>query len=180
MNMMYATERLILKVLHEDSAQEVLTFYENNKDFFEPYEPDRINNFYSLNFQSAILRYEFDKIIKGEFLRYWIFLKDFPQHIIGTISFQNFVKGAFLSCSLGYKTDKQHTRNGYMTEALKSCIDIIFNDYKFHRIESYVHYLNKPSINLMQKLNFDNEGLAKEFARLNGIWIDHYRYVLIN
>ncbi|MDF2540959.1 MAG: Ribosomal-protein-alanine N-acetyltransferase [Herbinix sp.] len=180
MLMTYETNRLILKILHKDSAPEVLAFYEENKSFFEPWEPKRAENFYTLAYQRAVLAAEYHNMSEGNFLRYWVFLKDHPEEIIGTFCFQNFLKLPYQSCCIGYKYAKKHTRNGYAYESVQKGISVIFEDFCIHRIEAFIMPSNLPSRQLIEKLNFEPEGLAKSLAKVDGIWTDHLRFAIIN
>ena len=180
MKTFYTTNRLILRILDENDAKEVLTFYNLNKDYFEAWEPDRVPGFYSIDFQKANLSYEKQQFLDGKMLRLWISEKNSPDVIIGSISFTNFMKGSMMSCMLGYKIDHYSAGQGFATEALDCTIDIMFNEYHFHRIEALVHPDNKPSQRIMDKLNFVYEGTARSCVKLDGIWTDHLRYVLIN
>jgi ribosomal-protein-alanine N-acetyltransferase len=45
--------------------------------------------------------------------------------------------GAFLSCHLVYKLDKDEINKGYITEVIQKEIEIIFNEFRLHRIEVY-------------------------------------------
>lgn len=84
------------------------------------------------------------------------------------------------SCILGYKLDKEEVGKGYITEALKVAIDIIFKEYNLHRIEAPVMPKNRSSINVLQKLGFTDEGVTKKMLKVNGVWEDHIRYSLLN
>lgn len=180
MKTFYTTKRLILRILDESNAKDVLNFYNLNKDYFEPWEPDRVPGFYTEAFHKASLSYEKKMIDSGHFMRFWIFDKNAPDVVIGSISFSCFLKGSMMSCCLGYKIDHYNTGRGYATEALDAAIDIMFNEYGFHRIEALVHPDNKPSLRTLEKLNFVYEGTARSSVKMDGIWTDHMRLVLIN
>lgn len=180
MDITFETKRLSLQVLPPSYAANVLAFYESNRNYFDIWEPARPNTFYTEQYQSANLSFEFNHIVDSSFLRYWIFLKENPSEIIGTICFHNILKGALQSCMIGYKIDRNHCRKGYGTEACLAAIDVIFDSYHLHRLEAFVHPDNHPSIRLIEKLNFIREGLAHSCAQVNGQWEDHYQYALIN
>lgn len=121
----YETSRLLLSVSHPDKAAGVLEFYERNRDFLEPYEPVKRPGFYSLDFQPGrILHLNIIPLRRQGHLRMWMYLRDHTDVPIGTICFSNFLHGAFSSCMLGYKTDKDHLQQGYMTEALSFLIPL--------------------------------------------------------
>jgi ribosomal-protein-alanine N-acetyltransferase len=180
MQLIHTTSRLILKVLSPDYSLSVLDFYLRNKDFFEPYEPSRIDTFYSENYQHANLTYEFNLFCQFKYLRLWIFEKNNPNVIIGTICFSNILKGAFQSCMVGYKLDKAYCKNGYAKEALQYAVQLIFEEYGLHRIEALVFPDNSPSIKLLEGVGFVYEGIAQKSVKLDDTWEDHLRYALIN
>lgn len=181
MQLIYYTKRLILKVLDPSWAAKVCTFYKENKDHFEPFEPKRVPNFYSLDFQSANLSYEYNEFLHFRHLRFYLFEQEHPDRIIGSICFSNIRSGSFLSCSIGYKIDYRFEGRGYTTEALDFAIhNIIFTEYGLHRIEAAVHPANIPSLRIMEKLHFEREGIARDFAFLNDRWENHIKYALIN
>lgn len=181
MNLTHYTNRLIIRVLGAEWAGEVCQFYKRNKIFFEPVEPQRAPNFYTNSFQEKVLRYEFQEFLNFRYMRLFLFEPIDPTHIIGSISFSNIKKGCFQSCTLGYKLDFSFCKQGYMTEALDYCINtIIFGEYKLHKIESTVLPNNTSSIRLLERLNFQQEGVAKDFAFLQNEWKDHIKYARIN
>jgi len=178
----YETDRLTLRVLDEGGAEGVLDYYVRNRDFLEEWEPKRDNEFYTVNAQLEQLRKDYKDFEAGRALRLWLFRKEDPDdtRIIGTIAFTNMVRGAFLSCFLGYKLDKDEINKGYVTEALKKGIAIIFEDYKLHRIEANIMPKNSRSLRVMEKLGFYNEGLAYRYLKIDGKWEDHIHMVLRN
>lgn len=180
MSQIYETKRLILKSLTPVWADSVLDFYLNNKYFFEPWEPDRQPNFYTLDFQKKTLQYDETSRQRGTYLRLWIFTKEDSINPIGTICFQNITRSVFQSCVVGYKISQPYTRMGYCEEALMRAIQVIFMEYRLHRIEAYVHTQNIPSIFLIEKIGFQREGIKFDYAKLGGTWQNHYCYSLIN
>lgn len=176
----YATERLLLKTLGKEAAPAVLAFYKDNISHFEPWEPTRSANFYTLAYQKASLAAEYNRMAEGKLLRYWIFLKDKPGEIIGSFSFQNFLGQPYQSCSLGYKFSQRYLHMGYALESIQKGIEIVFNEYHVHRIEAHIMPENIPSLNLIERLSFRYEGISRSYAWINGSWTDHKRYSLIN
>lgn len=180
MNFIYETDRLILKVLNQENASQVLSFYQQNKEVFEKIEPINAPNFYTLEHQQAILHYEYEQILRFAMIRFWIFEKEDPDKVIGTICFHDIRRPIFESCVVGYKIDTAHTGRGYCHEALDACISIMFGELMLHRIEAYVMPQNLSSIHLLEVLGFKREGLIHDKVKLNDQWEDHYLYSLIN
>lgn len=178
----YETERLILKVIDESYAQLVLDYFTRNKEHLKKFDPLRKESFYKLvNFQNFLIK-ELKEIDEKKQIRLWIFKKEDRnfEKIIGTICFSHIVRGFFLSCYVGYSIDNEEINKGYITEVLKKGIDIMFNEYKLHRIEAAVMPNNLPSLRVLEKLNFSNEGLSKKYQKINDKWEDHIHMVILN
>lgn len=180
MSKAYETDRLILKELCKNDAASVLSFYEDNKAVFEPWEPKRDNNFYTLSYQKASLTAESNLMAEGRLFRYWVFTKEHPEEIIGCLCFQNILREPYKSCSLGYKFSADHFHQGYASESIKKGIEIMFDEFHIHRIEAFIMEHNEPSLRLIERLAFHYEGLCLSYARIRDIWSDHKRYALIN
>ena len=180
MNLIYETDRLILKVLRPEAAKKVLCFYLDNKELFEKYEASRPDNFYTVKYQKSVLLCEYNLTVQLSAERFYVFLKDDPDRIIGTICFRDITRSIYDSCEVGYKFDERFWHHGYATEALIEGIDIMFGDLGLHRITACVMPGNTPSIRLLESLYFKREGLLRQNARIQGEWADHYLYSLIH
>ncbi|KXG08939.1 hypothetical protein AT864_02847 [Anoxybacillus sp. P3H1B] len=178
----YETDRLRLRELDDTFAETVLRYYEKNRDFLQKWEADRQEHFFTLEYQANRLRQDLELAKAGNLLKLWLFRKDAGDEAptIGCISFSHIIRGIFQSCILGYKLDQEEIKKGYITEALKKGIDIIFNEYRLHRIEAPIMPKNKASIRVVKKLGFECEGIAKKMLKVNGKWEDHIRWVLLN
>lgn len=180
MHFEYETERLILKILKPDAAPLVLDFYMRDKELFERFEPDRMPNFYTLSHQQTLLKCEYDLAFKLQTIRFYVFRKEEPDVIIGTLCFHNIVKALYCSCDLGYKFSSAYHHMGYATEAIHLGIRIMFQELKLHRINAWVIPDNQPSIHLLERLGFEREGLCKALLPMRGQWQDHFQYALIS
>lgn len=180
MQTIYFTDRLILKVLDKTYANQVLDYYLRNRDFLLEWEPKREEEFYTISHHEENLKNEYEQINQNKSLRLWIYKIDDPGRTIGNIGFSNIIKGAFLSCFLGYGLDKDEINKGYITEALKKGIDIIFSEYGLHRIEANIMPRNLRSLKVVSNLGFNYEGVSNSYLKINGKWEDHIHMVLLN
>ncbi len=176
----YESDNLLYDVLLEDDAGRILDFYQFNKDIFEPFDPDKSSNFYTLEYQTAMAKAEHENFLRGKSARYWISRKNQPHVLIGCVSFNNIIKGSFQSCTIGYKIHKNHHGQGYATEAVLALCEKMFDEGHLHRIEAYIQLDNKPSIALAEKCGFRFEGISREYAYMKGKWVDHLHYSLIS
>ncbi|AHF07112.1 GNAT family N-acetyltransferase [Desulfitobacterium metallireducens] len=180
MQMVYETRRLKIKVLDKSSAELVIDYYLKNKAFLEEWESIKDEDFYTKQYQEEQLEKELLNVENNSSFRMWIFKKQDDNRIIGSVGFSNIVRGAFQSCHLGYKLDQDEINKGYITEAIQKGIDIMFNEFKLHRIEANIMPKNKRSLRVVKKLGFFNEGLAYKYLKINGKWEDHIHMVLLN
>lgn len=179
MNYFCQTERLVLQVLPPYYNRQVLEFYQTNREHIEPWEAKREKNFYTEGYQKMLLEAEYNEIIRSKMLRYYLFLQQDAGRIIGSVCASGIRYGAFESCSIGYKLDKNFCGQGIAREAVEKLVDILFEEYHLHRVEAMVHPQNVRSIALLHALSFQREGLSKDAAKLNGRWEDMYRYARI-
>jgi ribosomal-protein-alanine N-acetyltransferase len=115
-------------------------------------------------------------------LRLCIFKKEDEklERIIGDVNFANFIRGAMQGCTVGYKIDKEETRNGFMTEALGRALEVAFAELRLHRVEANIMPRNKASRRVVEKLGFHEEGYCPKLLKINGVWEDHIRYAILN
>ena len=176
MNHTYETDRLYLKVLGRYDARMVLDFYSRNAKEFALYEPLKEEDAKNLNYHAMMLDYELQYFQKDTLLRLYIFEKENPFQIIGTLSFRNISQSFYKSAFLGYKMDKDFRRKGYMKEAITKGMEIMDEELHLHRVEAIVLPSNEASIHLLEGLDFQREGLIRDKVFLNGKWEDHYLY----
>lgn len=178
MLLQYETRRLILKVLGPDYSSDVLRFYLKDQDLFERYEADRSPNFYTEPHQRNILQCEYGLMLKLSQVRFYVFLKEDPETIIGTVCLYDISNG-YARADIGYKFSSEHHHKGYATEAVEKLIDIAFSELNLHRLCARVQEDNIPSIRLLVGLGFEKEGICRDYLCLNGVWTDHLQYSLI-
>ena len=68
-----------------------------------------------------------------------------------------------MRAGIGYELARPFWRRGIMTEALNAIIDLGFREMGLNRIEAVVMPENVPSIKLLEKLGFGNEGILREY-----------------
>lgn len=174
----YETERTYLRILNSQDHELVLDFIRKNGAYYESFETKKSKNYYTAEFWQDSLSYEYKLIQKGLALRFYIFLKEDPSHIIGTVSFQNITKGPVPSCQIGYKYDPEYHHHGFATESIREAIKIIAFKYGVCQIHAYIMTSNTPSISLVNRLGFQYNGISKKHAKIKGIWRDHLQFSL--
>lgn len=173
---------LNLVIAKEDSSTNVLDYYIRNRESFRIWEPVRQKEFYTKRYHKNALKSGLKKMDEGKEYRFMIYNKSDKKFtkIMGILTFSNIVKGPFLSCYAGYSIDNSAQNNGYMTQALRAGINFIFDTIGLHRIEANIMPKNIPSLRVVTKLGFENEGLSPMYLKINGKWEDHCHMVLRN
>lgn len=175
----YETPRLQLKILDETSTTMVLAFLNQGADVFDEYESDKPSDFYTMDTQKRILRMELDMVRQKKGVRFYVFRKENPLRIIGTISISAVRPYPFDSALVGYKFHPLYWGNGYATEALEKVVRIAGPILGLHRIEAFVLPDNAASCNLLERVGFVKEGIARSSLDVKGQRKDHLLYSYI-
>jgi ribosomal-protein-serine acetyltransferase len=83
------------------------------------------------------------------------------------------------SVELGYWLRIDACGNGLMTEAGKAVLDWAFSSVNAHRVRVAAATDNHASLNVIRRLGFRFEGIARQAERCNGRWLDHAVFALI-
>ena len=90
--------------------------------------------------------------------------------LLGTCGVFRWNRG-WRTCLTGYELARHAQGRGYMTEALRAIYAWAFDAMAVDRIEAQVHPLNTPSLKLLKRLGFVEEGLLREA----GLWMGERR-----
>ena len=172
------TDNLRLAVLRKSEAARIAEYLQNNRDFHKQFSQTHTDDYFTVSTQKKYLAYDCNSFLEGSLVPLWNPLKD-DNKIIGRVSFFNFAYGGMMSCACGYHLDKEHTGKGYMTEALKSAMAFVFDEYKMHRIEAFIVPENEPSLNLVKRVGFHYEGKRMSYMHINGRYRDHEAFYML-
>jgi ribosomal-protein-alanine N-acetyltransferase len=100
--------------------------------------------------------------------------------VLGTCNYTNIVRGAFQACHLGYQIALAHQGQGLMAEALRASNAFMFAELRLHRIMANFRPENDRSRRLLQRLGFEEEGLARDYLFIDGAWRDHVLTSLVH
>ena len=166
------TERLDLIEIKQSHLSDIYKLFSNEK----------VTEFYNLlplkNEQEAQKSIDWfqDRFKDKLGIRWGIAMKG-QQKIIGTVGFNNFTKGH--RANIGYDLQTEHWNKGYITEALKSVINFGFSQLEINRIEAEVMQGNTISERVLEKLNFKNEGVLREWMFWNEKHFDMTMFSLL-
>lgn len=83
------------------------------------------------------------------------------------------------SAGLGYWIRRRRFGEGLATEAADAVVSHAFGSLSLHRVEALVALANKPSQRVVEKLGFTREGVAREVEFIDGRFLDHFQYSLL-
>jgi len=172
--------RTVLRFAEPDDVPTVIIYYIANRVHLAPFEPIRAEDFYTEDYWRKEIKARLDAFKTDQSLKLFLFEKEHPKLIIGSINFANFVRGVFQSCTLGYSVAAVFEGKGYMTEALNVAISYVFSELNMHRIVAAYLIQNQRSGLLLKRLGFVVEGYARDYLMINGQWQDHILTSLIN
>ena len=99
---------------------------------------------------------------------------------MGGITLSNVRRGVTQSATLGYWMGAPYARRGMMSSAVSCIIPFVFQDLRLHRLEAATQPQNIASIRVLDKNNFQREGFARSYLKINGVWQDHLLYGLLS
>ena len=99
--------------------------------------------------------------------------------LTGGVTLSSVRRGVTQSATLGYWMGAPHARAGIMTNAVACLIPFVFQELRLHRLEAATQSSNLASIRVLEKNNFQREGFARSYLKINGAWQDHVLYGLV-
>ncbi|WP_235828220.1 GNAT family N-acetyltransferase [Brevibacillus migulae] len=110
--------------------------------------------------------------------RWGIFKKD-DNTLIGTCGYNGWDVNRGSRGEIGYDLGQKYWRQGYMTEILKRVIRFGFEDMGLFRIEAFTSLDATPSIHLLQKLGFTEDGILRGYSFMHGKHVDQRCFSLL-
>lgn len=94
----------------------------------------------------------------------------------GEINLSSIQRGPFQNAYVGYWIDQRWAGQGLMPEAVVVLARFAFEELNLHRIQVSIIPRNQASRRVVEKLGLRNEGVAKRYLEIDGVWEDHVRY----
>ncbi|WLQ06795.1 GNAT family N-acetyltransferase [Arthrobacter oryzae] len=98
--------------------------------------------------------------------------------IVGQLTVSSIVWGSAMMATLGYWVDKSCAGRGIAPTAVAMATDYCFGSLGLHRMEINIRPENGPSLRVVEKLGFRDEGYRPRFLHINGEWADHRSFAL--
>jgi len=154
----------VIRELGAADADELAALYAANRDFLEPFEPERGDAWFTPEGQRERLAHP---------LAGWRFAILDGDAIAGTISVSDVIRGAFHSAHVGYWVDATRNGRGLATQAVADVVDFAFGRGRLHRLQAATLVDNHASQRVLEKNEFERIGLARRYLHIGGDWRDH-------
>lgn len=152
---------------------------EASRAFLTPWEPVWPNDDLTRPAYRRRLRRYAQEMREDSGYCFFIFLQEDNQ-IAGGLSLSNVRRGVTQSCSIGYWMGAPFAGKGLMSEAVRAVFPFVFDRLGLHRLEAACVPENGPSKSVLARTGFQEEGHARRYLRINGVWRDHLLFALLD
>jgi [ribosomal protein S5]-alanine N-acetyltransferase len=161
-----------------DDAPALAELLRANRAFLAPWEPQRDDVYFTDAGQRADIELALARHKQGNALPCVIL--DQAGAVVGRITLNGIVRGAFQSCSVGYWLSAAATGRGLATTALREVMADAFGELGLHRIQAETLPHNLASQRVLERNGFVRIGMAPTYLKIAGRWQDFILYQVIN
>ena len=166
------------RLISVEDAPVLAGLLQDNRDFLAPWEPLRRAEFFTADGQREAIAAALAEHAQGRSLPQVILADD--GAILGRITLSGIVRGAFLSCSVGYWVAEAAGGRGVATQALAQVKRAAFADLGLHRIQAETLLANIGSQRVLERNGFVRIGLAPAYLKIAGRWQDMLMFQVVN
>jgi len=149
-----------------------------SREFLTPWEPTWADDELTRNAYRRRLR-RYGRDAKDGFgYAFFIFHKD-DERLLGGLTLSSVRRGVTQSCSVGYWMGRPFSGEGFMQDGVRSVLPFVFDELGLHRLEAACLPDNERSKAVLRKVGFREEGYAREYLCINGIWQDHVLFAML-
>lgn len=150
-----------------------------SRGFLQPWEPTwPADDLSRAAFRRRLTAYARDREA-GAAYPFFVF-RSSDDALTGGITLSNIRRGVAQMGSVGYWCGRPFARHGHTVAAVRALSDFAFRTLGLHRLEAACIPDNGPSRKLLLKAGFEEEGYARAYLKINGVWRDHVLFGLIS
>ncbi len=174
------TDRLFLRRPKLSDFDQWADLRHQSAGFLQPFEPRWTHDELSRSSFKARLRRQEADINSGRGLPWFVFNNGRESTLMGGLTLSNIRRGVAQTATLGYWMGEPFAGLGYMSEAVTAVCASAFEVHRLHRVEASTVLDNSRSQRLLTKCEFEKEGVAKSYLKINGQWADHILFARIS
>jgi ribosomal-protein-alanine N-acetyltransferase len=103
---------------------------------------------------------------------------EYQDHLVGQLTVAGIFHGSALNGTIGYWVAQEVAGQGIAPTAVALAFDHATTAAGLHRLEIAICPENRPSLRVVEKLGFRDEGVRKRFLHVAGRWRDHRIFAL--
>ena len=148
-----------------------------SREFLQPWEPTwPADDLSRAAYRRRLAAYARDREV-GAAYPFFVFRTE-DDALTGGITLSNVRRGVAQMGSVGYWCGQPFTRRGYTLAAVRLLAEFSFHTLGLHRLEAACIPDNAPSRRLLLQAGFVEEGYARAYLKINGVWRDHVLFGL--
>lgn len=149
-----------------------------SRDFLQPWEPEwPADDLTRAAFRRRLALYTRDRDLDlGH--AFFLFRKQ-DGALVGGVNLRNVMRGVAQSGEIGYWVGQPYARSGYVSAGVRAVSKFAFSTLGLHRVAAACCTDNEASRQLLLKVGFEEEGIARGYLKINGNWRDHRLFGLI-
>ncbi|MEU4242057.1 GNAT family N-acetyltransferase [Actinoplanes sp. NPDC026619] len=168
---------MITRLVSPSDAPEMAAVLTANRDFLQPWEPIRPEDYYTEEGQRTYLEGALHQVATGAAYPH-VIIDD--GRIRGRITLSAVSRGPFQSAGLGYWVAADANGRGLASAAVAEVARFAFGELRLHRIEAGTQLHNAASQRVLERNGFRRYGVAPRYLRINGEWRDHLLFQLLS
>ncbi|MDM8083287.1 GNAT family protein [Cellulomonas cellasea] len=106
------------------------------------------------------------------------FAVDYQGRLVGQLTVAGIAYGSLRSASIGYWVSRHVAGRGIIPTAVAMASDHCFGALGLHRVEVNIRPENGPSLRVVEKLGFRDEGVRERYLHIGDEWCDHRTFAL--
>ncbi len=149
-----------------------------SRDFLQPWEPAWAPDDLTRGaFRRRLSIYARDRDL-GLGYAYLVFEKA-GGALVGGVNLRGVTRGVAQSAAIGYWAGQAYARRGHTLAGVCAVTRFALRTLGLHRVEAACCTDNIASSALLRKVGFTEEGMARGYLKINGIWRDHLLFGMV-
>lgn len=168
------TERLYLRKMTLEDAPELFKILSDPlvvKDMGEA-------PFTNVEQAEGVIHFMNDLFENNQAFRLGIIRKE-DNKLIGTCGYNAWEVNRGSRGEIAYDLGSEYWRKGYASETIKALLDFGFYTMGLHRIEAFINLDALPSMGILTKMGFKEDGILRGYAFFHGEFQDQRCYSLL-
>jgi len=150
-----------------------------SRDFLTPWEPTWPDDDLTRGAFRRRLRRQSEEMARDEAFSFLIFAEE-GDRVMGGITIGGIRRGVAQAATLGYWMGQRYAGQGHMTRAVAAIVAFGFDTLRLNRVEAACIPENLASAALLKRNGFTEEGYARGYLRIAGVWRDHLLFAIVD